>query len=152
MFLDNWAGDRAKLLHIARIAEPPTAKDMVEYAACLKNPRLTELQDPTMAVELSQTRLAHRKNVKLVDPKKWRMPSAGTSIPSGKPSAEAVSAAFAAGLLTFSRIIFDQQYKVAIFTYSFQCGGLCGGGGGVIFDRTASGWKQREMPCGGWVS
>jgi hypothetical protein len=37
-------------------------------------------------------------------------------------------------------------------TYSFVCGGLCGSGGSVMFDKTAAGLKQREVPCGGWVS
>ena len=152
MFLDNWAGNRAKILHVARIAKPPTAEDLAEYATCLKTFRPGEMQNPTMALELSKTPLARRRNVKLVDPATWRIPSGGTTVPSGQPSAEAVSAAFAAGLLTFTRAIFDEQHKVAIFTYSFVCGGLCGGGNGIIFDMTPSGWQQREMPCGGWIS
>lgn len=152
MFLDKWTGGGAQVIHIARIAEAPPPKAMAEYATCLKGSRLAGLANPATPLQLSETSLARRSNTRLVDPKKWRPRDPGTAIANGKPTSKAVSDGFAAGLLTFSRMIFDEQHTVAVFTYSFTCSDLCGGGGGVMFDKTASGSKQREMPCGGWVS
>jgi hypothetical protein len=152
LFLDKLTGSGAQVIHIARVAEAPSAEAMSEYAACLKGYRLAKLTSPVLPMQLSGTSLARRSIVRLVDPKKWQPRDPGPAIASGKPTSKAVSDGFAAGLLTFSRAIFDEEHKVAIFTYSFVCGGLCGGGGGVVFDKTSTGWNQREMPCGGWVS
>ncbi len=152
LFLDKWTGGGAQVIHIARVAEAPPAEATTEYAACLKGYKLAKLTSPMGPLPLSGTSFARRANVRLVDPKKWQPRDPGPAIASGKPTSKAVSDGFAAGLLTLSRVIFDEEHKVAIFTYGFVCGGLCGGGGGVMFDKTATGWKQREMPCGGWVS
>lgn len=152
LFLDKWTGSRAQVVHIARVAEAPPAEAMTEYAACLKGLRLAKPTSPLPPFQLSETSLALKGNVRLVDPKKWRLRDPGSAIASGKPTSKAVSDGFAAGLLTLSRVIFDEERQVAIFSYSFVCGALCGSGGGVIFDGTATGWKLREMPWGGWVS
>lgn len=152
MFLDKWTGGAAHTIHVARTADSPPAEAMAEYAACLKEYRLVGPSDPSSTLHLSETSLIRRPYVKLVDPAKWHLRDPGLAIASGNPTAKAVSDGFASGLLTFSRTIFDEGHKVAVFTYSFVCGGLCGGGGGVIFDKTESGWKQRDLPCGGWVS
>jgi hypothetical protein len=152
MFLDKWTGGAAQIIHVARTVEAPPAKAMTDYAACLKGYRLVGLTNPESPLQLSGTSLARRSIVRLVDPTTWHRRDPGPAIASGKPTTKAVSDGFAAGLLTFSRTIFDEGHKVAVFTYSFVCGDLCGGGGGVIFDKTESGWKQRDMPCGGWIS
>ena len=115
---------------------------MIEYAACLQGYKLAKPTNPISSLQLRGTSLASLANVRLVDPKKWRPRDPGPAIASGKPTSKAVSDGFAAGLLTLSRAIFYQEHKVAVFTYSFVCGALCGGGGGVIFDKTAAGWKQ----------
>ncbi|MDP9087771.1 MAG: hypothetical protein M3O26_03410, partial [Pseudomonadota bacterium] len=138
MFLDKWTGGAAQTIHVARTADSPPAEAMAEYAACLKGYRLVGPSDPSSTLHLSETPLIRRPYVKLVDPAKWHLRDPGLAIPSGKPTAKAVSDGFAAGLLTFSRTIFDEGHKVAVFTYSFVCGGLCGGGGGVIFDKNES--------------
>jgi hypothetical protein len=152
MFLDKWARGSAQIIHVARIAESPPAEAMAEFSTCLKGYRLAKLTGSELPLQLSETALARRANVRLVDPKKWQPRDPGPAIASGKPTSKAVSEGFAAGILTLSRTIFDKEHKVAIFTYSFVCGGLCGSGGGVMFDKMAAGWKQREVPCGGWVS
>jgi len=148
MFLDKWTGGAAQTIHVARTVDSPPAGAMAEYEGY----RLVGPSDPSSTLHLSETSLIRRPYVKLVDPAKWHLRDPGLAIPSGKLTAKAVSDGFAAGLLTFSRTIFDEGHKVAVFTYSFVCGGLCGGGGGIIFDKTESGWKQRDLPCGGWVS
>jgi hypothetical protein len=152
MFLDQWSGGAAKIIHVARVAEAPPTRAMVEYAACLKEYRLVPITAPASSLQLAETSLAHRSIVRLVDPKTWKIRDPGPAISGGKPTDNAVNDGFAAGLMTFFRPIYDQEHRVAIFSYSFVCGGLCGGGGGVIFEKTASEWKQRGMPCGGWVS
>ena len=151
-FLDKWTGGGAQIIHVARTAKAPAGKAMSDYAECLKGYTLIGLSNPESPLELSETSLARRPIVRLVDPTKWHPRDPGRAMAIGKPTAKAVSEGFAAGLLEFSRTIFDEGHKVAIFTYSFVCGDLCGGGGGVIFDKTESGWKQRDMPCGGWIS
>lgn len=135
-----------------QLRQRSAALHVPEFASCLKGYRLVGLTDPASSRQLSETALARRSTVRLVDPRTWKPRDPGPAIASGKRTSKAISDGFAAGLLTFSRIIFDEGHKVAIFDYSFVCGGLCGGGGGVIFDMTESGWKQRGMPCGGWVS
>jgi hypothetical protein len=145
LFLDKWWRG-PQIVHIARIAESPTAEEVAEYATCLKGHKLAVLPSPGSPLQLSETSLARRANVRLVDPKNWQLRDPGPAIHSGKSTSKAVSDGFAAGLLTLSRTMFDEEHKVAVFTYSFVCGGLCGGGGGVMFDKTATGW-QREMPC-----
>jgi hypothetical protein len=152
MFLDRWTRGSAQIIQIARIAQSPPAEAMAEFATCLNGQTLAGLTGSELPLQLSETALARRANVRLVDPKEWRPRDPGPAMAIGKPTSKAVSEGFAAGLLTLSRMIFDKEHKVAIFSYSFVCGRLCGSGGAVIFDKTTAGWKQRAVHCGGWVS
>ena len=51
----------------------------------------------------------------------------------------------------FSRAAFSSERATAYFAYSDSCGGLCGGGGAVLGQRSAGGvWKFEDSGCN-WV-
>jgi hypothetical protein len=64
---------------------------------------------------------------------------------------ESVKQAFAAGLFTFSEIVFNKQHTQAVLQYSFVCGELCGNGKTIVLTKVGSKWKASKM-CGSWVS
>ncbi len=98
------------------------------------------------------------RNIRLVDPEKQRSlvqendPS--RTIRKGKPVEDAVGTAFASGLLSVSEIAFDMNHKFAVFKFSFYCGGLCGHGGTLVFEKVGDEWRPSEQksPCSRWIS
>jgi hypothetical protein len=54
--------------------------------------------------------------------------------------------------MTFSAVVFDKTHTKAAFTYSFVCGGLCGNGGAIVFEKAAAGWQRSSRQCGVWMS
>ena len=98
------------------------------------------------------TALSQRSDIRLVDPRTWRPQDVRDSTSNRLRSREAIEREIDAGLLMLSVIEFDEEHVVAVFSYTFYCGLLCGRGGVSIFDRTESGWKRREQVCGGWLS
>jgi hypothetical protein len=94
-------------------------------------------------------------NIALVDPDRQRDEvrenDPERSIGKGKSIEEAVNNGFAHGLFTLSEIRFDKQHKVAIVSYGFFCGSLCGNGGTVVFEKTDTGWSRKKR-CNDWIS
>lgn len=95
------------------------------------------------------------KNIVLVDPDRQRKEVADNdperTIHDGKTVEEAVNNGFAHGLVTLSEIRFTKDHKLAIVSYGFFCGSLCGNGGTVVLEKTDAGWR-RKTRCGDWVS
>jgi len=93
--------------------------------------------------------------IRLVDPDLQRQEVAENdperSIGKGKTVEEAVSNGFAHGLVTLSEIRFDKEHKLAIVSYSFFCGSLCGNGGTVVMEKTDAGWRRKSR-CHSWIS
>lgn len=73
---------------------------------------------------------------------------------SGQSVDEAVDDAFAAGLLTLSEVAFDSEERHAVLSFSFVCGGLCGHGALVLYERGDDNvWRPSDRQCGGgWIS
>ena len=70
----------------------------------------------------------------------------------GKPVNESVEKAQAAGFLVLSEIAFDRKHEYAVLTYSFECWGLCGGGGTVVFRKRNGAWTPTNRSCAIWAS
>jgi hypothetical protein len=56
-----------------------------------------------------------------------------------------------AGLFTLSEILFDKERQYAFVVYTFDCGGLCGGGSTYILKKENGMWKI-STTCGTWMS
>jgi hypothetical protein len=91
----------------------------------------------------------------LVDPERQRKQvrenDPGRTIKEGRSVADAVNNGFAHGLVTLSEIRFTKDHKLAIVSYGFFCGSLCGNGGTVVLEKTDAGWR-RKTRCGEWIS
>jgi len=91
----------------------------------------------------------------LVDPDRQRKevaendPERGMS--NGQSVEEAVRNGFAHGLVTLGEIRFSRDHKLAIVSYGFFCGSLCGNGGALVLEKSDSGWRRKSR-CGEWVS
>jgi hypothetical protein len=94
--------------------------------------------------------------VRLVDPQEQekvvRQNDPGDAIRQGKDVKDAVEMGFTAGLMTLSEVAFDKTHRYAAMSFSFVCGGLCGHGSTVVFEKRNGDWKQLKRRCGGWVS
>jgi hypothetical protein len=84
-----------------------------------------------------------RKDVENNDPEK--------TIRNGSSIDDAVRNGFAHGLATLSEIQFDKKHQIAIVSYGFYCGGLCGNGGTVVLEKKDSAWQRRGR-CHDWIS
>lgn len=76
----------------------------------------------------------------------------GTAIRQGESVDEAVKNGFAHGLFTFSEIRFNKDHTIAVVSFSFVCGGLCGNGNTFVMAKRKTGEWKRVHTCGGWVS
>jgi hypothetical protein len=58
-----------------------------------------------------------------------------------------------AGFLTLSEILFDKERHYAFVAYSFYCGGLCGGGTTIVFEKYEGKWEvSKSTKCMKWIS
>src|SRR5690606_22379494 len=65
------------------------------------------------------------------------------------PVDDAVDAAFAAGVIQLSEIVFDQTQRHAVVQFAFTCGSLCGHSGAMLLVRDDRGaWAVADRPCG----
>jgi len=107
----------------------------------------------------TQTGVTHRlsadafnpNHVRLVDPAHYKIRDPGDGIKRGESVHDAVKAGFAAGIFTFSEVVFNEMHTRAGFSVSFVCGGVCGNGHTVIYELTQGHWRQIAV-CGIWVS
>jgi hypothetical protein len=94
-------------------------------------------------------------NIALVDPDRQRDEvrenDPERTVGKGKSIEDAVSNGFAHGLFTLSEIRFDKEHKLAVISYGFFCGSLCGNGGTVVLEKTDTGWSRRKH-CHDWIS
>jgi hypothetical protein len=146
-------GSNAKLnLSIATVL--PDLTDLKSGTGCLKGISLQPQTPPAVHRFSSDFDSA---NVKLVDPdiqsKRVRENDPSNAIRKGGSVDDAVSAGFAAGLLTLSEIVFDKTGKYAVMSFSFVCGGLCGHGGTIVFEKTNDEkWRNTNRSCSSWIS
>lgn len=118
---------------------------------CLKQFKPEELVSSSLHM-FRMTPAFQNLSVRVVDSKKYKVQDPGDAIRKGQPVDDAVAAGFAAAVFTFSEIVFDASHTHAAFSYSFNCGALCGHGGIVVYELKNGKWGQSENKCGRWIS
>ena len=145
-FLTTWIADAKTPLHVANTTEPLSIDD--DNQGCLKDFPKTH----AVAVHSVPAHAFDGLNVLLVDPRLHQKRDPGDAIRNGEPVDDAVRAGIAAGMFTFSEMVFNRDRTRSAFTYSFVCGGLCGNGGTIIFQHKNGKWVQQKNACGSWIS
>lgn len=154
--LGNWMEDELSTVNLAIQTEPLQSTGPFGDEECAKG---LDLEPVPLAIvhrfraqDLPQ--LGSDK-IHLVDPALQRKDVAENdpekTMRNGKSVEDAVSNGFAHGLVTLSEIHFDKQHKLAIVSYGFFCGSLCGNGGTVVLEKTDGGWKRKSR-CHDWIS
>lgn len=152
-FLHRWTGNSHEPINVAASADAPSPDDMKQYADCAK-----EIGKPNTqwvagsAISDLKTVLGKPTSIHFIDSKTWRPLDPGALIRSGASVGPAVSAGMAQGLVTLSAVTFNKAHDIAVFNFSFVCGGLCGSGFIVVFYKTPTGWVQSKSTCGGYMS
>jgi len=149
-FLDNWVGDEKSPINVSMSIKATSVDDVEEFADCAGNSEADWARAD--AIDDLRPLIGALSYVRLVDPRKWSPRDPADRIAQGEAVDSAVDQGMANGLLTFSTVVFDKSHTIAAFSYSFVCGGLCGNGGPVIFDKTANGWVRSSRQCAIWMS
>jgi hypothetical protein len=76
----------------------------------------------------------------------------GDAIEHGGSVDDAVRVGIAAGVMTLSEVVFNEDHTRAVLSFSFHCGRLCGNGGAMLFKMRNGRWGRGTQVCGGWVS
>ena len=148
-FLKTYENGSPAVLNVSQVTEP-FAADAFRDGDCLKPLHLRI--PPPLVHDLPQDAFAGQA-VKLVDPNTQYKKDPADAIRSGQSVDAAVEAGFAAGLFTFSEIVFDESHTHAAFSYSFVCGALCGHGATVVLKRKNGSWVQdKTARCANWIS
>ena len=123
---------------------------------CLNGIKLENLAELRSTIHLLDEQLAKGTKLRFVDPMrqlgKIRSTDPDHAIERGKSVDHAVKDAISAGLLSVSEIAFDEKHLHAFMSYGFYCGGLCGHGNNLLFEKSDGRWKISKTSCGGWVS
>ena len=146
-FLATWNAGAKTALNVASTTEPFAPLDD-DLKGCLRQfPKVHHAMVYTIPASAFDG-----LDVLLVDPRTHQKRDPGDAIRNGQPVDDAVDAGIAAGIFTFSETIFNSYHTRAAFTYSFVCGGLCGNGGTIIFQRKNGKWIREKNRCGSWES
>jgi hypothetical protein len=126
-----------------------------EQKQCLSDSHITNLYSAVVH-RFAPTDLPENR-ARLVDPEAHRNSDPEDNMRHGQSIEDSVRAGFAAGLFTFSEIVFDATHTHAAFQYSFVCGRLCGNGGIVLYDKLPDAsskpkWQRSTKVCGDWIS
>ncbi len=147
-FLSGYSKGSGRILNVAQTTDPFTPPDFDK--SCLKTFTAARLKTPMLHTFASDAFTG--PGVRLVDPSTHKKKDPGDLIRQGEPVDDAVDAGLAAGLFTFSEIVFNARHTRAAFSYAFVCGRLCGHGNTVFYALVKGKWKQNRAQCGGWVS
>lgn len=152
-FLTQWMGKDDAPTNVADTAKQPTPDDIGHYTQCAGSDESGSIRwvSGTTDADLRNA-IGSLARVKLVAPAQWQAVDPSDLIAHGRSADAAVEAGFAGGLMTLSAISFNQAHDVALFTFSFECGRLCGHGGTVMFTKTPRGWVQDRRSCDSWMS
>lgn len=152
-FMAQWMGKDDAPISVASTVRQPSQEDIDQYNECAGGGKGRSIHWTTGTTDADiKSALAPFDRVKLVDPKRWRAADPGELIAKGESVDVAVKHGIDGGLMTLSAISFNEAHDIAIFSFSFVCGGLCGHGGTVMFKKTSRGWVQGKEPCSSWMS
>ncbi|UPG92642.1 hypothetical protein [Luteibacter aegosomatissinici] len=150
-FLHHWMGKSHDPVNVARVAEPmhPEGDD----GGCGGHPDIEAIiKRPAERIDDLSKVLGPDPSIHYVDRSTWHPTDPQRLIGQGKPVKDAVKAGMSAALLTFSAIAFNERHDVAVFSYGFVCGGLCGTGGITIMRKKGGAWEPDPRECSIWVS
>jgi hypothetical protein len=148
-FLTSYSnGSSATVLNISDRTDPFRPEDD-DRTGCLKHFNAADL-DTKVIHRFSADSFPSRK-YRIVDPETHKKSDPGDAIRRGEAVDNAVEAGFAAGILTFSEVIFDPSHTHAAFSFSFVCGGLCGHGWTVLYQKQNHTWRQMKANCSHWI-
>jgi hypothetical protein len=155
-FLTSYTnGSKSPHLNLAKRTSALELSDEKGEGGCLKGIDLDGGAHPEAVIHEFDSKIPLRENITLVDTdeqgrviKKNDPDRRGQ----GTPVNQAIDRAFASGLLTLSEVAFDKTRQYAVMKFSFVCGGLCGHGSTVVFQKRHGQWKELNRDCGGWIS
>ena len=156
VFLSSYTnGSKAPHLNLAKHTSALELSKEMSEGGCLKGIDLDAAYSNSVVHEFdSKTPL--RENITIVDPeeqnKAVKEVNPSRTMRRGTPVNRAVANAFAIGLLTLSEVGFDKTHQYAVMSFSFVCGGPCGHGATLVFEKRNGHWKELKRDCGGWIS
>jgi len=155
----QYASDESRSLNVSSKTyplDPESHMNGLRNGECLKGIQLDNLAAISHTYHELPPEVLSGKNMRLVDPEKQakivKSNDPDRTMAKGKSVDNAVKDAFATGLFSISEIAFDKDHRYAAVSYSFWCGGLCGHGSTLVFQKAGSEWKKMERNCGGWIS
>ena len=157
VFLSSYInGSKAPHLNLAkRTSALEVSKEMSEEG-CLKEINLDATAYSDSVVHEFDSKTPLRENITIVDPeeqnKAVKEVDPSRTMRRSTPVNRAVANAFAIGLLTLSEVGFDKTHQYAVMSFSFVCGGPCGHGATLVFEKRNGHWKELKRDCGGWIS
>ena len=156
--LARWASDSQGSLNVANKTVPlgTASPSALSNCACVEGINVEDDSPAFRSYRRLTPDILPGNNMHLVDPEEQsasvRINDPGVTTSQGKAIDDAVQGAFEAGLFSLSEIAFDRGHHFAIVTYAFWCGGLCGNGSTMVFEKIGSEWTRTDRQCGGWVS
>lgn len=153
--LRQWYLD-ARTLNVANRTFPLDAVSRDSTCECLRGLDVKNLAHASHSFHYLTPDDISERNIRFVDANK-QLTAAQTDDPrngmaGGKSVEKAVDDAVGSGLISISEIAFDRDHRVALVSYEFVCGSLCGSGGTWLLEKANGVWKRADHSCGGWVS
>ncbi len=137
-------------LNVANVTIPLDISDSEAKSGCLESVKLENLAELRRTVHSIDVETIKGRRITLVDPAQHIIINPGDLSRKGMSSEAALKKGVESGLLTISEVAFDTPHHHAAMKYSFVCGGLCGNGGTVVFEKNGDKWKIGPS-CAIWV-
>lgn len=155
-FLTSYSNGSPARMNLANRTIPFKLSESDRASGCLRGIVLPDIESVRSMDRTLDPKIVVGLNAILVDPERQssvvRANDPSHKIGRGESVDDAVTAAFASGLLQVSEITFDRAHKYAVMRFSFSCGMLCGHGGTVVLRSVNGQWKVTKRRCSSWVS
>lgn len=156
--LKSWYGKDKIKVNLAAVTDPFNGGGVGDDKECIGKLDFEPLPKSPEVHRIRREDLAQLGDgqFQLIEPdlgaKEVRENDPGEAIRQGKPVDAAVDNGFAHGLFSFSEIHFNAKHTIAVVSFSFVCGGLCGHGTTLVMEKQKDGsWKPLRT-CGDWIS
>jgi hypothetical protein len=153
-FMKSYGAGGRERFNVGNLTRPLEIAD-ADMRACLKGLKPEPLAEISGIHRLTPAVFGSEK-VRIVDAARQALLIAkvdpSRTIRDGKSVDDAVETAFSAGLLELSEVAFAIDRQFAVMNFSFSCGGLCGHGGTLVFERSGQEWKRSDRNCSSYVS
>ena len=152
--LHQWNAD-ARTLNVANRTFPLDSVSRDSTCECLRGLDVESLAHAFHSFHYLTHDDFSERNIRFVDAKQFtavQTDDPHNGMAEGKSIEKAVDDAVGSGLFSISEIAFDREHRVALVSYEFVCGSLCGSGGTWLLEKADGVWKRTDRACGGWVS